>query len=419
MALFRRKAEPVVTTRVCPSCKIAGLVQLVPGDLCPTCKTQRAWDEASRGEALRIDRDAIDAAIRRREGDAAGERAWRKAIAWAPPMLSVALAAIAGWLLYTMLRPRSIGPLAALIDDLVTSQRRALWTGIGVGIVGLVGVVRLRRHRHHRRLSYIASHSLAVVIGTTTAILGGVFTLSTGARFGRAEAMPARDHQSLAPHVERILAATVVILAPDGDGDARNLVIGTGAVVARKPDRAWIVTCSHVAMPYAAVGSWRRPEEAFPVWLQLADGREGLGHVRWAAPPPLDVALVELPIANPPEPVPIAPDASALKPQSDVMFVPNPYRMGWIVHQGQLIRREPHTTPAGEFDLLITDLTVIPGDSGSGLYDARGQLVGLNTWTRRVQGGSHGISLPSETMSAFVAGIERGDLNSALTGPKE
>jgi S1-C subfamily serine protease len=323
------------------------------------------------------------------------------------------MAAITGWLLYVMLQPRSIGPLAALLDDLVTSQRRALWTGIGTGIVGIVGVVRIRRNRHHRRLTYVGSHAIAVLIGGTAAISGGLLTLATNKRWGGTQTMPARDRPSLAPHVERILAATVVVLAPDGDGDARNPVIGTGAVVGRQTDRAWIVTCSHVAMPYAATGSWRRPEDAFPVWVQLSDGREGRARVRWAAPPPLDVALVELPIANPPEPVPVAPDASMLQPQSDVMFVPNPYRMGWLVHQGQLVRRDPHTTPAGKFDLLVTDLPVIPGDSGSGLYDARGQLVGLNTWTKLENGYAHGISLPSETMRELVAVIDRGDLNTA------
>jgi S1-C subfamily serine protease len=417
VGLFRRKAAgPVSTTRVCPACNIAGLVQLVPGQVCPTCKTQQAWDEAARGGPLRIDREAIDAAVRRREGEAAGERAWRKLIAWVPPIVSFGLAVFAGCLLYAMLRPRSIGPLAALLDDLVSSQRHALWTGIGTGIVGIVGVVRIRRNRHHRRLSYVASHSIAVVVGVSAAITAGILTLATNERWGGTHTMPERDRPSLAPHVERILAATVVVMAPDGDGDASNPAIGTGAVVGRQADRAWIVTCSHVAMPYAAVGSWRRPEAAHAVWVQLADGREGQARVRWAAPPPLDVALVELQISNPPEPVSIAPDASMLQPDSDVMFVPNPYRMGWLVHQGRLVRRDPHTTPAGKFELLVTDLPVIPGDSGSGLYDARGQLVGLNTWTKLENGYAHGISLPSETMRELVAVIERGDLN---TGPKE
>jgi S1-C subfamily serine protease len=74
-------------------------------------------------------------------------------------------------------------------------------------------------------------------------------------------------------------------------------------------------------------------------------------------------------------------------------------------------RRESHHTPAGEFSLLYTDLPVQPGDSGSGLFDAHGQLVGLNTWTRIGQGAPQGISLPSEAMRAIVDALQRGRID--------
>jgi S1-C subfamily serine protease len=187
--------------------------------------------------------------------------------------------------------------------------------------------------------------------------------------------------------------------------------MGTGAVVASDDTRAWIVTCSHVAMPYAAVGTWRHARDAQPLWVQLSDGREGKATVRWTAPPPLDVVLVELPIAHPPDPVVIAADTSAITSSASVTFVPNPYRAGWKVLHGELLRRETHHTPAGTYDLLYTDLPVTHGDSGSGLYDARGQLIGLNTWTLVGGAGSQGISLPSETMRVLVDAIHTGKLD--------
>jgi len=118
-----------------------------------------------------------------------------------------------------------------------------------------------------------------------------------------------------------------------------------------------------------------------------------------------------MPIAHPPEPVTIVADASTMQPGSSVTFVPNPYRSGWKVLHGQMIRREPHHTPAGTYDLLFTDLPVQHGDSGSGLYDARGQLVGLNTWTKIGDGAAQGISLPSETMRALVDAIHHNALD--------
>ena len=79
------------------------------------------------------------------------------------------------------------------------------------------------------------------------------------------------------------------------------------------------------------------------------------------------------------------------------------------VRHGRLLRKEGHDTPAGRYELLITDLPVTHGDSGSGLFDERGQLVGLNTWTKIEDGYSHGISLPSEAMRALSDAVEHGD----------
>jgi S1-C subfamily serine protease len=223
--------------------------------------------------------------------------------------------------------------------------------------------------------------------------------------------MPPRVALGVAAHVERILDATTVVFAPDADGDARNLAMGTGAVVFREPGTAWIVTCNHVAMPYVAVGTYHDVRTAPAVWVLLADGREGRATVRWVAQPPLDVALLELRIADPPPPVEIAADTAGFGPDASVTFVPNPYRSGWDVAHGKLVRRETHRTTAGTYDLLVTDLSVIPGDSGSGLYDVRGQLVGLNTWTSVEDGHARGISLPSEALQQLVVAIRDGALD--------
>lgn len=397
-------------TTVCPSCRTAGPVRLAPGQLCAACLAQDAWQRA--GERLVIDRDSIAAAVRRREGEAAGEPLWRRSLAWVMPATTLAAAALAVFCLWGLLSARSIGALAALVADLAAAVWSTTLVGLAVAVLGVIALVRLRRRRQFRRLTILTCHLLAVVAGATALGIGGVHLccMRVGADWQHTS-MPARASFGVPTHVQRILDATVVVLAPDADGDARNLAIGTGAVIARDDARAWIVTCSHVATPYAAVGAWRHASDARPVWVQLSDGREGQATVRWMASPPLDVALVELGIDHPPEPVVIAADSSTLTPEDPVTFVPNPYRSGWEVRHGKLLRRNTHHTPAGTYDLLFTDLPVIPGDSGSGLYDARGQLIGLNTWNHIEDGGARGISLPSEAMQVLVSAIQDGRLD--------
>ncbi len=401
-----------MTTTVCAACNVSGPARLRPGELCSACQARDAWSTLAELDRVVIDRRSIDEAMRRRAGEAAGEPWWRRWLVVAPPIVTLGAALLAGRLVLALRSARRIGPLDTLLADLSSSSERTTLVGLATVVVALIALVRLRRQRHFRRLPLIASHGLAIVIGATALVVGGFHWWAMGAGFnGRYTSMPAREPMSVTAAMERVVNATVVILAPDRDGDARNLTIGTGAIVAADDGRAWIVTCSHVAMPYVAVGVRRRARDAHAVWVQLSDGREGQARVRWTAPPPLDVALLEMPIAHPPEPVAIAPDASSVQPASSVSFVPNPYRAGWKVRYGQLIRRETHRTPAGAYDLLYTDLPVVPGDSGSGLYDERGQLVGLNTWTQLAEGSAHGISLPSETMRVLVDSIQHDSLD--------
>ena len=408
----RRSAEPLATTSVCSSCKVAGPVRLYPGQVCAACEAQHAWSRLGAADRLVIDRDSIDAAVKRRQGEAADEPLWRRLLVWATPAVTLGVAAIAGWLVLQLLSARSIGPLAALLAEMRAAARWTTVVGFATLTLGVIALVRFRRQRHFRRLSILASHLVVIIVGCTALVIGALHWVAqrNGSGF-EYTSMPAREPLGVPSYVERILNATVVILAPDADGDARGVVMGTGAVVASDGTRAWIVTCSHVAMPYAAVGTWRHARDAQPVWVQLSDGREGRASVRWTAPPPLDVALVELAIAHPPEPVVIAADTSAIQASASLTFVPNPYRAGWKVLHGELLRRETHQTPAGTYDLLYTDLLVVHGDSGSGLYDARGQLVGLNTWTRVGDAGPQGISLPSETLRVLVDAIHHDKLD--------
>ena len=120
------------------------------------------------------------------------------------------------------------------------------------------------------------------------------------------------------------------------------------------------------------------------------------------AEPPLDVAIVAFDVDDPPEPVEVSERAEDLRPGDAVEVVPNPMRDGWLVHRGVVTRREPHVTPAGRFSLVFTDLPLKPGDSGSGLFDAQGRLVGINTWGTK-EGAPAGISLPSEAMRELLA----------------
>ena len=155
-------------------------------------------------------------------------------------------------------------------------------------------------------------------------------------------------------------------------------------------------------MPYASTAAFRNAATAQPVWVYFSDGRHAEGRVSWVAQPPLDVAIVSVRIPAPPTPVPISPDAGAVGASAAVCFVPNPFRNGWLSRHGKVLKREPHSTPAGDYSLFLTNLPVQPGDSGTGLFDSRGHLVGLNFYLRSDNGKPQVISLPAETMDRVM-----------------
>ncbi|MFI5401401.1 MAG: serine protease [Planctomycetota bacterium] len=393
---------------LCPRCGAKALIQLAPGDVCPDCASAEAWERYGRpGAHLVVDGASITEALARRVGKR--RRPWLRAV---PCLLAVALSAAALAVIATLLPARGPGPLAPLLAEASAVSRAGIWLGAGGLVAGVLGIAFLRRSSLGRVWPLTACAVTGIAAGLAAAAFGALqMQRASSLKEWRHLSMPPRSaaHAQI-PEIDRIMGATVVLLAPDADGSARWPAIGTGSVILAEDARAWVVTCSHVAMPYAATAATRRAADAHPVWVCFADGREAEGFVRWTGPPPLDVALVSVEIADPPGPIDVSRDAADVTERSQVLFVPNPLRNGWLLHRGTVSARRAHLTPAGLYSLVITDLPVEPGDSGSGLFDAQHRLVGLNTWKAFDVNGTAGISLPSETIRSMLDLIERGQL---------
>ena len=370
-------------------------------EICPPCRSTLAWDRyGAPGARLVIHVEDVERAIALRRPQGGTEPRLRRLARWALCAGAVALGAAAVVACARLWGFQELAPLAALRGRLLTAFGVACATGAAAVAVGLAGAVLVRRTPRLRSWRQTLATTGSATVGAAAIATALLWWLLAGAGLGWShQSMPGLARElALAPLTGPIVQATVVILAPDADGDAGPLSIGAGTIVHTQPDRAWIVTCSHVAMPYAAVASWRDAAAAQPVWVYFSDGRHGRGRVEWTAQPPLDVAVVSAAIDGPPPPVPVLPRAEVAA-DDRVHFVPNPFRDGWNLHSGRILRVEPHQTPAGEYSLLVTDLPVQPGDSGSGLFDRDGRLVGLSTWAgRQADGRPLGISLPARAV---------------------
>ncbi|GMR22724.1 MAG: hypothetical protein BMS9Abin37_1092 [Acidobacteriota bacterium] len=402
---------------ICPECSAPVKVRLIGGEACPQCESSKAWERyGEAGQKLVVRHGDIAAAEAKINRDADGSAATARY--WLPGLLALAASTVAIFFVRELVSARPVGPLQPLYAELQRTSLLSAGFGFAAFAVGIASTLAQKKGSLFRNAPLLIVNLSAVLVGAFAGLVGG-FTWGGASGVGWAHmAMPPlagalptlQEMQALTAQEQSIMVATTVLVAPDGNGDARGMSLGSGAVIRSDREAAFVVTCSHVAMPYASVAAFRDPEDAHPVWVYFSDGRHAQGRVVWAAEPPLDVAVVRVDIKDPPHPVPVRASADAAEQGFEVSFVPNPFRSGWTVHHGKVLKRESHRTPAGDYSLIYTSLPVQPGDSGTGLFDSLGRLIGLNTWTQIEEGGPKGISLPSNTMERIVQMMDDNEL---------
>ncbi len=386
----------------CPRCGASLRVHLPVGEVCPQCLSAAAWSAyGDPDHRLVITPEAIESALAERDrGDRdTPVRRFRDHL----PGLVALTAALAGAAFVARLfQDRSLGPLRELRLDYLIQARWAAVCGAAALALGVVALVRSRRAAARWPRTLVAA--AAVVLGSVGLAMGALNWVVMETGFGwEYDTIPGRPARVIEAPFRAIADATAVITTMGTGRSLYGLGIGTGALVRSDSDRTWIVTSSHVVFPGVAAGARRRPEAAGPVWVYFADGRDAPGRLVWAAPPPLDAAMVEVEIEDPPAAVPLAEDVDAIGEGTPICFVPNPMRAGWLFREGEVLTREMHLTPAGRYSLFYTDLPLQPGDSGSGLFDLRGRLIGLNTWVSLEEHRIVGISLPATTLNEILS----------------
>ena len=159
---------------------------------------------------------------------------------------------------------------------------------------------------------------------------------------------------------------------------------GNGAGVVWRAD-GLIVTNRHVV----------RGESAEVV---LADGRRLPGRVT-ARHPDRDLAMIKVEATGLPA-VEVG-DSATVRPGQIVMAIGHPIGFKGAVSVGVVVAAGQAATAEGPRtgDWLQADVTLLPGNSGGPLLDARGRVVGINTMVS----GALSLAVPSQAVEGFVA----------------
>jgi serine protease Do len=166
-------------------------------------------------------------------------------------------------------------------------------------------------------------------------------------------------------------------------------------------DKGHVLTNAHVV------------EGAEKVRVKLSDEREYDAKVK-GRDERLDVAVLEL-IGAKDLPYATLGSSTAVQVGEPLVAIGNPFGLGNTVTSG-ILSAKGRAIGAGPYDdFLQTDASINPGNSGGPLFDARGQVVGMNT-AINPNGQGIGFAIPSdeirEVLPQLVASghVERGRL---------
>ena len=181
--------------------------------------------------------------------------------------------------------------------------------------------------------------------------------------------------------------------------------IGTGVIVS--PD-GYIVTNNHVV------------DGATEIKVTLSD-RRILTAKLVGTDPLTDLAVIKIDGANFPN-IPMG-DSSALRPGQTVLAFGNPLGFRFTVTRGivsALNRPNPYSDdPRKPGQFIQTDAAINPGNSGGPLVNARGEVVGINTFLISPSGAFSGMgfAIPTQIVSPVVDSLVRyGKVNHARMG---
>jgi len=148
--------------------------------------------------------------------------------------------------------------------------------------------------------------------------------------------------------------------APQSSRKERSL--GSGFIISTD---GYILTNDHVV------------DGADEIKVKLSDGREFKGEVR-GLDSKLDLALIKIDAG---ETLPVAKlgDSDAIRVGEWAMAIGNPFGLAQTVTVG-IISAQGRVLGAGPYDDFIqTDASINPGNSGGPLFNAQGEVIGINT----------------------------------------
>ena len=180
-------------------------------------------------------------------------------------------------------------------------------------------------------------------------------------------------------------------MMPNAQSPMPRQGLGSGFIISQDGE---IVTNHHVI------------DGAHKVMVKLSDGRS-LEATVVGSDPLTDIALLRIEAADDLPAITFGSSAE-MRAGDEVFAVGNPFGLGGTVTSG-IVSATSRNINSGPFDDFIqTDAAINRGNSGGPLFNADGEVIGVNTSIFSPDGGSVGIgfAVPSDLVQTIVADLE-------------
>jgi S1-C subfamily serine protease len=275
--------------------------------------------------------------------------------------------------------------IAALIVAVLGLVVFGLVTGPIAIILGAIAAGTINKGRAKGAILAV----LAVMLGLVDMIVWGIILAVLMSGGGPLQQMAMMDEfridpqmlENLSPEVRRAMEANVLISTTEGWFSGS---IGAGVIIRTNASEAFIITNRHVIDPDYSEGTLNNdlPGSNVNIDVKLIEGVSRQATVLWVGDGGVDVALLRIPL-YPDEDVQAVPWGrdTKLTVGEDVFGIGNPQNLGWTMTVGIISQLPSRPHGAKRLSLIQTDAAINGGNSGGGLYNASGDLLGINTWT--------------------------------------
>ena len=295
-----------------------------------------------------------------------------------------------------------------------------LTAGIALALASVVlGVIALVNINTRRRVygtglaaaGVLLSGGLIVLYFISLNAVTGADRVDRMASFRLEESRPTEEQLSRMDPAKAGALRTNVVIRTKEAGLSGDLIHGSGVIVNLSRHRAFILTNRHVI-------DAGRPDEGSAsdpdITVLFYNGEESKAVVEWMPGVGIDLAILSCEALTLDQVKPAVLFDGTASQGDRVFAVGNPGNLFWSYTEGVISGIRIRTRGGEELEIYQTQTPINYGNSGGGLYDMAGRLIGINTWTMD-KAVAEGLSFTISSRSVLSLAEEAGRSGLFLT----